>query len=247
MKWLGGLRISLLAFGLLTAGLIAAVLFNPQWIKIEAILVEMPSRSREDLLFQRIQKALSPQLQHYAGHFFWQVPLEQIYTMVAKDKRVREVSVYREFPNRLRVEIVPHTPVLAFLSNDNRFYPVAKDATLLPGQAASEIADLPIIRGEDLKDEPRLRAMAIELFDSIPLEGSLRKNAVSEIIYSRKDGFKIFLSGSGSEIKMGDSDFSPKVSRVEKVLAYLESQGVKGRVIDARFSKKVVVRVRNSP
>ncbi len=247
MKWLGGLRVSVLVLGLVLGGLTAAVIYNPQWIKVEAVVIEMPDSSHEDLLFQRIRSSLAPQFQHYAGLFFWQVPLSSVLETVSRDKRVRKASVYREFPNRLRVEIEPHTPVLAYLSNDNRFYPVAKDATLLPAIKAGEISDLPIIRGEELKDEQHLREIAIELFDAIPTEGSLRKNSISEILYSRKEGFKIFLEQGGGEIKMGDADFSPKIPRVEKVLNYLESQGVKGRVIDARFSKKVVVRVRNSP
>ena len=46
---------------------------------------------------------------------------------------------------------------------------------------------------------------------------------------------------------MGEGDFDLKVSRVEKVMSYLHNRNIKGRVIDARFSKKVVVRVRNTP
>ena len=55
------------------------------------------------------------------------------------------------------------------------------------------------------------------------------------------------MNNSVAEVKVGDADFGPKFIRVEKVLAYLDSQNIKGRVIDARFSKKVVVRVRKGP
>lgn len=247
MKWLKGLRLSLVALGLsICAGLIV-IAFNPHWIKIESVELEMPLSSKEDLLFQRIRTTLDPQFQRFEGRFFWDVSLKQVYELVSKDRRVRKVSVYREFPNRLRVEIEPHTPVLAYLSSDNRFYPVAKDATLLPALPLKDVSDLPIIRGEELKDEQKLRESAIELFEQIPLEGALRRSAVSEMLYTKKDGFKIFIANVDGEIKMGDSDFGPKLSRVEKVLSYLESQNIKGRVIDARFNKKVVVRVRNTP
>jgi cell division septal protein FtsQ len=246
-------RNSLLIFCLIATAIGVYLALNPQWIRIQTVTIEMPASSHEDLLFQRIRTSLAPQFQHLIGKYFWQVPLSQVYDVVAHDRRVRKVSIYREFPNGIRIEVEPHTPVLAYLSSDNRFYPVAKDATLLPALPVADVADLPIIRGEDLKDEPHLRELAIELFDQIPSEGVLNKNAISEIFYSKKDGFKIFINsadrggGGGSEVKIGDSDFSPKLSRVEKVLSYLESQNVKGRVIDARFSKKVVVRVRNNP
>jgi len=233
------------ALALLIAGGVAV--FNPGWLKIESIDLQMQADSQEPLLFERIKTALMPQMNQLTGQFFWDVPLSRIHTVTVNDKRVKNLAIYREFPNRIRVEITPHTPVMAYLSSDNRFYPVAKDATLLPPLNMGEFPDLPILRGEDLKDDPPLRMSAIELFEMIPQDGTLRRSALSEIVYTKKDGFKIFLSDTSGEIKFGDADFGPKISRVQKVLSYLESQNVKGRVIDARFSKKVVVRVRNSP
>jgi cell division septal protein FtsQ len=232
---------------LLLAGAGVWLALNPRWIKIETIQLELAPVSGEALLYQRIRASLQPQFQHFAGRFFWEVPLSQVYDITLKDKRVRKVSVYREFPSRLRVEIEPQTPVLAYLAGDNRIYPVAADATLLPALNLADAPDLPILRGEDLRDEQKLRESALELFELVSNEGSLRKKAISEILYSKKDGFRIFLNGTSSEVKMGDADFGPKISRVEKVLAYLDSQNIKGRVIDARFSKKVVVRVRKGP
>ena len=126
-------------------------------------------------------------------------------------------------------------------------YPVATDAALLPPIPITEAPDLPFLRGEDLKDETSLREKTIELFSAIPDVGPFNKGNVSEIVYGKKEGFKIYVNGTRAEIKVGDSDFGPKLSRAQKVLAYLDSRNIKGRVIDARFSKKVVVRVRNTP
>jgi len=181
------------------------------------------------------------------GRYFWQVPLSAVFEQTAKDRRVKRVMVRREFPSRIKVEIEPYTPILDYLAGDGRVYPVATDATLLPPHGLSDSANLPLLRGEELKDSLELREAAVQLYKQIPEEGSLSKKNISEIYYSRKNGFSVFVSGPGSEVKMGDTDFGPKVSRVQKVLSYLDSQGVKGRVIDARFSKKVVVRVRKGP
>jgi cell division septal protein FtsQ len=225
----------------------ALLVENPHWIRVQNFQIELAPTSHEDLLFQRIKQTLSAQMKVYEGRLVWELPLKQIHELVSKDKRVKSVSVYREFPSKLRLEIEPHTPVLAYLARDGRTYPVARDATLLPALMAFEAPDLPILRGEELRDEPGLREIAIELLSAIPDEGSFRKSSISEILYNGKDGFKVFLTGASSEVKLGDTDFGPKVSRVQKVLSYLESQDIKGRVIDARFSKKVVVRVRNTP
>lgn len=232
-------------FALAGAGVWLA--FNPHWIKIETVQIDLAPESTQNLLFQRIKTSLAPQFQHFTGRFFWEVPLTKVYELTGKDKRVRKVSVFREFPMRLRVEIEPYTPVLAYLSPDNRIFPVAADATLLPALGFAEFPDLPVLRGEELKDEQRLREAALELFEQIPNDGNLRKKNVSEIFYTKKEGFRIFLNGISAEVKMGDADFGPKISRVEKVLSYLDSQNIKGRVIDASFAKKVVVRVRKGP
>lgn len=225
----------------------ATIYFHPDWIRIEQFHVELTEGSKQDLLFQRIKSSLDPQLKVFEGRFFWELPLKNVMEIVSRDKRVKKVSIFREFPNVLRLEIEPHTPVLAYLARDGRIYPVARDATLLPALAAHDAPDLPILRGEDLKDEPRLRELALDLWSTIPDDGPLGRKAISEILYSRKEGFKLYVAGSAPEIKLGDQDFGPKVSRVQKVMSYLESQSIKGRVIDARFTKKVVVRVRNTP
>lgn len=229
----------------LIAGVVVAL--NPTWIKVEQIELELAPRSTEDLLFQRIKASLVQQTGKMEGSYFWKVPLSAVYELTMKDRRVKKVTVHREFPSRMRVEIEPHTPVLAYLGSDGRIYPVATDATLLPALATADAPDLPLLRGEDLKDEPGLRELAIELFEGVPNEGPLNKKQISEITYTKKDGFQFFISGFGSDVKLGDTDFGPKISRVTKVLSYLESQNIKGRVIDARFSKKVLVRVRNTP
>lgn len=247
MKLLRIIRMpALITFSLLLTAVVAIAL-NPQWLRIEAVQIDLQEGSQEELLFQRIKKSLQPQFDNFAGRYFWELPLDTVFQTTQKDRRVKKVSIFREFPSRLRIVVEPHTPVLAFLSTDHRIYPVATDATLLPPLPAKEAPNLPLLRGEELKDEPSLRERALELYSQIPDDGAIRKNSVSEIYYSKRDGFKVFVSGAQAEVKLGDTDFSPKISRVQKVLSYLESQNIKGRVIDARFQKKVVVRVRNTP
>jgi cell division septal protein FtsQ len=229
----------LLLLGLIAVGG-AVIALNPGWIKIGAIEIDQASASKQDLLYQRIKASLTPQFGHFEGRYFWQVPLSDLFDIASRDRRVKKVSIYREFPSRLRIEIEPYTPVMAYLARDGRIY-------LLPAVAAADAPDLPFLRGDDFKDESDLREKALELYKSIPDQGELSKARVSEILYSKKDGFKVFVAGLTGEIRLGDTDFGPKVSRVQKVLSYLDSQNIKGRVIDARFSKKVVVRVRNTP
>ena len=236
------------AFLILGSLLIVAVLaLNPQWLKVEHVRVQLIAGSIEKTLFERIRQTLEPRLREVEGRFFWNAPLGPLLEMAEEDKRVKRVAIYREFPSRLRVEIEPRTPVLSYLSGDGHVYPIASDATLLPSLPLREMPDLPLVRGIELKTDPRLRATALELYQDIPDHGVLSKNQIGEIFYDPQDGFKIYLGGLGAEVRVGDSQFAGRLGRVARVLSYLDSQSVKGRVIDARFAKKVVVRPRKAP
>lgn len=248
MAFLRALRWPLATLTGLILVLGGVLIANPRLVKIDSIDIAKVQSSDQELLFQRTQKDLNIKLQGHVGKYFWQVPLEKIFQAVTKDKRVKSTSIYREFPSKIKIVIEPYTPVLGYLAGDGRIYPIANDGALLPAQSLKDAADLPIVRGLELKDNLPLRVQALDLYHSVPEStASLSRMHISEIVHSAKDGFKIFLSNEKSEVKFGDTDFGPKVSRVQKVLTYLDSRQIKGRVIDARFAKKVVVRVRNNP
>lgn len=216
-------------------------------LRIQSVRILLSPDSQEDVLFERIKNGLEEKVKVFEGQFFWQASLTELHGLVIQDKRIRRLAVYRDFPSMLRVEIEPHTPVLIYLARDGRVFPIANDGSLLPPVALKEAPDLPILRGEGVFERIDLREQAIALLESVPEQGAFEKKMVSEIFYTTREGFRVFVSGAVSEIKLGDSDFGPKISRIQKVVSYLQSQNIKGRVIDARFSKKVVVRVRNNP
>jgi hypothetical protein len=49
------------------------------------------------------------------------------------------------------------------------------------------------------------------------------------------------------QVVLGEDSLNTKVERVAQVLNYLSAEQIKGRVIDASFSKKVLVRLRKGP
>ena len=111
---------------------VRAVATHPEWIKIGTVHLELASGSDEQTLFQRIRADLLPRLESLEGQYFWRVPLGRVSETAVGDKRVKAVSVYREFPSILRVVIEPYTPILAYLSDDGRAAHVNSD---LPHQS----------------------------------------------------------------------------------------------------------------
>lgn len=212
-------------------------------MQLKAIEIELDPKSKDALLFDRIHSGLQASLSRYIGLPFWKIPLDQVMADIKRDQRVADAQIQREFPHHMRVMVVPKKPLLAYMDRAGKVYPIASDASLMPALSLKDMPDFPLMRGDDFYSDMELREHALKLMESIPSEGRFQRAMVSEVLHS-KDGFSLFLAGQAVEIKMGDSEFDLKVSRVEKVLTYLHNRGLKSRIIDARFAKKVVVRVR---
>lgn len=241
MKWLR--RIFVLvsaAAAVFGVGLIA----KSQFVKLQTVEVTLDPSSTDAFLFEKIQSGLTASLMRFTGLPFWKVSMEDVMSEVRRDRRVRTAHIQREFPHRLKVVVVPQEPLVGYLDESGKIFPVARDATLMPAISLKDVPNFPLLSGKDFQSDEKLRERAIRLVESIPTEGHFQRSMVSEILHSNKDGFSLFLGTKIAEIKMGEGDFDLKASRVEKVLGYLHNRNLKGRIIDARFAKKVVVRVR---
>lgn len=243
-KWV---HIAVIVCGFAAAVTSTVGVLRSDLLDVRQINIVLDPHSKETFLFQKIKTDLAKKLAHFKGEPVWKVSLREILAEVSKDRRVRSVAVHRDFPNRISLIVGPHDPMLAILDKNGRLRPVAQDSSLLPPVSLKDAPSYPVLRGSRFKNDPSLREKAIALIQSIPKSGSFRRGLVSEISHSKEAGFRLFLTSPRVEIKMGDTDFGPKVDRVNRVLSYLENRNILGRVIDARFSKKVVVRVRNAP
>ena len=219
---------------------------NGRAMRLNTVEVVLDPDSHESFMFEKIQSGLQASLLQFTGLPFWKISLEEVMSEVRKDQRVRLARVQREFPHILRVIVVPQEPMLGFMDEQGRIFPVARDATLMPALPLKDVPNFPLLRGKEFLTNIQLREQAVDLVASIPTEGRLQRNQISEILHNSKDGFSLFLANHSAEIKMGDDEFDLKASRVEKVLSYLHNRNLSGRIIDARFGKKVVVRVRGS-
>lgn len=222
-------------------------IFQEQILKITAVQIVAETED-EPILFTRIHDSLKSQYKKYVGQYFWKVKLEELLQTAEGDKRVRQAHIVRHFPNEIVVRIEPHDTVAHYLDKKGLLHPIAADGSLLPALKGSEVPDRPIVRGKEVYDDENLRSKVVQLLKELPPQGSFSQKSVSELHYSKKEGFEWFLSGSGPVIRTGDeATLGNRIQRVEQVLNYLDQQQIKGRVIDARFSKKVVVKPRNQP
>jgi len=233
-----------------TVGLIVGTFFflKNSIFQIRQIEIELEQNAAHPYLFPKIQKSLEKNLAGLHGEYIWKVNLEKVLDKVSADLRVKDAKITRVLPQTIRVVVSPYTPIANVMTKtSDRLYPIARDGEILPAVPVLEAPDAPLLRGQIFLKDKSVRLKAIELMNALPETGRLSLHATSEISYDTKTGFKIRLSSSRSVVWMGFDDFATRISQAKRVVDYLETHKLSGRIIDARFGKKVVVKLRNEP
>lgn len=215
--------------------------FSSHWTRINEISFSTQNLWLEEEKQIQLMSELKKQTRPFLGRWFWSLSIQKLQQIVQKHPQVEEVKVRRSWPNRFFVLLSSSNPLLLLMGH-KVFYPVTDKGKLLSPLASSEIPDLPLLRGNIFRKNEDLRKKTVQLFQYLPKEGLFSQRNISEIKYSTKDSnFYLYLVHSGSVVRVGESLFEFRPDRVEKVLTYLEQKKINWRVIDARYSQKVVV------
>lgn len=193
-----------------------------------------------EVLRPQIEKILSV----YKGLPIWKASVDSLYEEVKKIPGVKEVEVDRLPPSTLRIQVSTKKIAMVFLSEDGKVLPVTDDSEVLPLRNVVQIPDAPVVRNAKLIRIPKNRDRLVKLISQLPENGRLSRARLSEITMDERDGFWLSLIQDSVKIKMGDENVGIKSARVEKVLEYLQTNKLQARVIDAEYSKKVVVKLR---
>lgn len=243
MKALSNWLLTIMLF--VAVGFVGFYSYKQQLFKVDHVDIELLQNSS---LFgaSDLPEKIALSLKDYNNQWIWDVDLQQVINDVLKDKRVESVKVQRRFPAQLDVKIKPQSALALILDDNQKWRPVFFDASVWSEVSRETIPDLPILRGSKFLKDEALRKKVVNLLMQLPDTGVFGKNQISEIEFFKHKGFVLHLNRP-MQVLIGDSldDFQSKVPRIQKVLSYLESKGMSGRVIDARLSKKVVVKLRN--
>ena len=250
----------IVVFGLILGTVYGLSRHNDLFV-VTTIPVEVVSGSEQNVMKHSpgapadLQLRISNQLKQFSKQKIWEIQLGKIQASISADEWVKDVHISRILPNELRVTVTPQQPVLILEVNKNSevtaMMPVTADGRLLSALAPDRLPDVPILRGEGLAEETpqgaELRLKAVQFALRLPRRGPLALNNLSELAWDKQDGFALTLINPRASIKLGDEMIELKVLRVAKVVNYLTTNHLGGRVIDASFSKKVLVRLRKGP
>ena len=173
------------------------------------------------------------------------VPIERIQQQILSDVCVDSVVIERNFPDQLKVSVRLKKVVLVYLDSRGRFLPISQEAQLMNPVSPEQVPDVPVVRNSEIIKNPNLLKQILILYQKIPRSGVFSQQSIAEVDWSKSEGLIVeSANAEGGRIVLGKDEVPLKSARVTNVIKYLESQKQKWRVIDASFTKKVLVRLR---
>ena len=214
-----------------------------KWMVVKEIQLELKQEPKWDHSEEEIRKTLLTKLQKFIGKKIWQVSFDDLMQDMRSEPRIGPVKILRLLPNRFFIQLQSRKPLLILLNpSKNTIHPLSMDGQVLPSLPVDQIPDLPVLRGSIFLKKIEVRKQAIHFLSLMPEQGDFSHQEISEIRYSSQEKSFIFiLSKNGKPIKVGYDPTQMKTKRIESVLRYLDQKSIKWRVIDARFSQKIVV------
>jgi cell division protein FtsQ len=114
---------------------------------------------------------------------------------------------------------------------------------VLPETTIVKAPDVPVLRGGSFLKSIEKRQKAISILKNLPETGPMSFSQVAEIEYYQESYWARLVSNS-VKIHLGVQNLPKKIERIDRVMNYLKSSKLDPRVIDADFSKKLVVKLR---
>lgn len=242
-------KILLLLSLVMAVGLSASLLYWDSHFftvkKVSVTIVEGENAQKKSSLEGSAISSAQKVLKIYSHKNIWRLDLDKIAKDILKDQTILSAQVQRDLPSHLSAVIHVREVAILYQDRKGQIIPVTFDGILLEPVPIESAPDAPILRDASVvKDATRLKKI-ISLVDALPENGTVSRATISEIKWTESEGLKLELMRTDTGlIVLGETEIELRAKRAASVIKYLESQKQKWRVIDASFSKKVLVRLR---
>ena len=206
--------------------------------------IEVEYHSNQEALLTQIKPDLDRHLKTLEGSNIWKASLGGIRHKLLQNPWVEEVEMSRRFPNEIRSLIKLNPVAFLYVDNKNRIYPILQNGEKLPAIKVTVAPAAPILRNNNIMKDPEKLQKVLALYSKVPSLGALKNENRSMVDYDPITGLSLTLVEGGVVVHFGEDNVESKALQVLRVTDYLQSQKQKARVIDASFSKKVLVRLR---
>jgi len=221
------------------------------FFRIQKINIVLKTHADQKSYARNYIQKLDEDFQKFQGQSLWKFSLQNISDVLKTQKWIKDFRVSRSWPSSLDIQVEAFEISLLLTDtqklNVGLMRPVTVEGDVLPEIDSRQAPSKALLKGDIFLKNSEKRKQAIDLLKSLPAEGKIGVNQLSEINYNAKEGFWISLIQSDIKIKLGEDQFAMKSARVSQVMDYLEKKNLKARVIDSNLSKKVLVRLRQTP
>lgn len=217
------------------------------FFRIQTIEFAIESDEKDLPAWSSLNKEVEAVLDSLKGRSLIVVSLKDIKMKLDRFRSIQNLQVIKSWPRTLRIQYsLPPLKAVASLQR-NRFHALSSQGQWIGPLSWSQLPKRPWLRGSWMEKKPDLLPQALGLIDILPKAGGITLDKISEIGFNEGDGFAVTLVKTGQQIIFGYDDFEVKALRANQVLNYLQNRNLESCVIDANFSKKVLVRLRNQP
>lgn len=237
----------IISFSLIVPSIFALGLFylyQLQFFQVESIETSLWNDHGKAQYTQNFFTDLRREMVSFEKMPLWEVPFEKLNQLLRDKNWIKTFRLRRIWPNQVKLDIAVEEISFVLINEKGKVFPIVESGKLLEPIPLSLVPDMMILRGKALAESLVLRQKAYRFFSQIPREGLFSQKTISTIEYKKGEGFLATLLQSPVIVMLGEGRALAKAKRVNQILEYFSSRGTEGRVIDARFSKKVLVKLR---
>lgn len=211
---------------------------------IKDLKVDLELQENQEALLIDLKPEVQKTLMTLKGQNIWGLSLKALRQQLLTNPWIQQVELRRHFPSSIEALVRLNPVAVLFVDNKDRIFPILESGEKLPQIKAALAPVAPLLRNNNiLKDEKQLK-LVLKLFSDVPFIGALKKENIESIDYNSVTGLSLQLIDNNVLVHLGKENIQTKALQVLRVTDYLESQKQKARVIDASFTKKVLVRLR---
>ena len=187
---------------------------------------------------------LSHYLKGVQGKSILSVNLKGVANKIKNHPWVRDVSVRRELPGTIWVDVLERTPAV-YVNTDSKLY-IADEEGVILGNNSGELLRLPVVYGIDIsgiksgvksREEGLKSAIEVKrVLTSIPwIDLTTTGIEVGE-------RSQIVLHLKGYRIKLGRGGYQEKLQRFYNIVKNLQDRDIPYKEVDLRFENQVIVK-----
>ena len=188
---------------------------------------------------------LSHYLKGVQGKSILSVNLKGVANKIKNHPWVRDVSVRRELPGTIWVDVLERTPAV-YVNTDSKLY-IADEEGVILGNNSGELLRLPVVYGIDIsgiksgvksREEGLKSAIEVKrVLTSIPwIDLTTTGIEVGE-------RSQIVLHLKGYRIKLGRGGYQEKLQRFYNIVKNLQDRDIPYKEVDLRFENQIIVKI----